>query len=107
MKRDYIRTARAKGLSFGKVRYVHALKNAFGTVMTTLGGALLGCLGGSVIIENLFNIPGVGRLATLALSQRDYTLLQADVLMMTLLFIIINILIDIGYKLLDPRIELN
>lgn len=107
MKRDYIRTARAKGLSDGKVRYVHALKNAFGTVMTTLGGALLGCLGGSVIIENLFNIPGVGRLATTALSQRDYTLLQADVLMMTLLFIVINILIDIGYKLLDPRVELN
>lgn len=107
MKRDYIRTARAKGLSASKVRYVHALKNAFGTVMTTLGGALLGCLGGSVIIENLFNIPGVGRLATLALTQRDYTLLQADVLMMTLLFIVINILIDIGYKLLDPRVELN
>lgn len=107
LNRDYIRTARAKGLSETSVRYKHALKNAFPTVLTILSSALLGCLGGSVIIENVFNIQGVGRLVKESLSRQDYPLTQAIVLLMTAFFIVINILLDIGYKLLDPRVEFD
>lgn len=107
MKRDYIRTAKAKGLSMNAVRYKHALKNAFGTVLTTLTGALLGSLGGSVVVETVFNLHGLGSLLSSAVSQQDYPLLQADILVLTLMFIVLNILLDIGYKLLDPRVELN
>lgn len=107
LKRDYIRTARAKGLSLGKVRYVHALKNSFATVLTILSGTLLSTLGGSIIVESCFSIHGIGELMSKALNQRDYPLAQACLLIMTVLFIVINILLDIGYKLLDPRVELN
>ena len=107
LKRDYIRTARAKGLSLGKVRYVHALKNSFATVLTILSGTLLSTLGGSIIVETCFSIHGIGELMSKGLNQRDYPLAQACLLVMTLLFIVINILLDIGYKLLDPRVELN
>jgi len=107
MKRDYIRTARAKGLSEKSVRYKHGLKNAFGTVLTTLSGALLGCLGGSVVVEGIFNFNGIGALASQALSRQDYPLAQADVIMIALMFIILNIFLDIGYKLLDPRITFD
>lgn len=107
LKRDYIRTARAKGLSLGKVRYTHALKNSFATVLTILSGTLLSTLGGSIIVETCFSIHGIGELMNKGLSQRDYPLAQACLLIMTLLFIVINILLDIGYKLLDPRVELN
>jgi len=107
LKRDYIRTARAKGLTLGKVRYVHALKNSFATVLTILSGTLLSTLGGSIIVETCFSIHGIGELMNKGLSQRDYPLAQACLLIMTLLFIVINILLDIGYKLLDPRVELN
>lgn len=107
LKRDYIRTARAKGLTLGKVRYVHALKNSFATVLTILSGTLLSTLGGSIIVESCFSIHGIGELMNKGLSQRDYPLAQACLLIMTLLFVVINILLDIGYKLLDPRVELN
>lgn len=107
LKRDYIRTARAKGLSLSKVRYTHALKNSFATVLTILSGTLLSTLGGSIIVETCFSIHGIGELMNKGLSQRDYPLAQACLLIMTLLFIVINILLDIGYKLLDPRVELN
>ena len=107
LQRDYIRTARAKGLTLGKVRYVHALKNSLGTVLTVLSSALLGTLGGSIIVETCFSIHGVGEMLNKGLSQRDYPLAQAALLVMTLLFIVINILLDIGYKLIDPRVELN
>ena len=107
LSRDYIRTARAKGLSLRNVYYKHALKNAFGTILTIISGSTLNCLGGSVVVETVFNINGIGALFSTALSRQDYPLVQADVVVMTVLFIFINILVDIGYKLLDPRVELN
>lgn len=105
--RDYIRTARAKGLSLRSVYYKHALKNAFGTILTIISGSTLNCLGGSVVVETVFNINGIGALFSTALSRQDYPLIQAIVVVMTVLFILVNILVDIGYKLLDPRVELN
>ena len=107
LSRDYIRTARAKGLSLQNVYYKHALKNAFGTILTIISGSTLNCLGGSVVVETVFNINGIGALFSTALSRQDYPLVQADVVVMTVLFIFVNILVDIGYKLLDPRVELN
>lgn len=107
LKRDYIRTAQAKGLTLGRVRYVHALKNSLGTVITILSGALVGTLGGSIIVETCFSIHGIGEMVNKGLSQRDYPLAQAALLVMTMLLIVVNILLDIGYKLLDPRVELN
>lgn len=107
LDRDYIRTARAKGLSEFKVRYVHALKNAFSTVLTIVSFSILGCLGGAIVVETVFNINGIGALVSTSLSRRDYPLVQADVILMTALFIVANIIVDICYKLLDPRVELS
>lgn len=107
MKRDYIRTARAKGLSIGRVRYVHALKNSLGTVLTVVSSALVGTLGGSVVVETCFSIHGIGEMVNLGLSQRDYNLAQTALVILTLLLTVANILLDIGYKLLDPRVDLD
>ena len=77
------------------------------SILTIISGSTLNCLGGSVVVETVFNINGIGALFSTALSRQDYPLVQADVVVMTVLFIFINILVDIGYKLLDPRVELN
>lgn len=107
MSKDYVRTGRAKGLSENKVYYIHALKNACAPVVTNVGLSITGMLGGSTITETVFNIPGMGKLAYDSLTRRDYTQEQAIILFVAILFIFTNILLDIVYKLLDPRIELD
>ena len=107
MNNDYIRTARAKGLIETKVYYKHALKNALAPVITQIGFSIAGMLGGATVTETVFNIPGMGKLAYDSLMRRDYTQEQAIILFVAILFIFTNILLDIVYKMLDPRIEFD
>ena len=107
MNNDYIRTARAKGLVEGKVYYKHALKNALAPVITQIGFSVAGMLGGATVTETVFNITGMGKLAYDSLMRRDYTQEQAIILFVAIIFIFTNILLDIIYKLLDPRIEFD
>ncbi|MBR6575190.1 MAG: ABC transporter permease [Clostridia bacterium] len=104
---DYIRTARAKGLMENKVYYKHALKNALAPVVTNIGFSIAGMLGGATIAETVFNIPGMGKLTYDSLMRRDYTQQQANLLFTTILLLATNILLDIVYKMLDPRIEFD
>ncbi len=102
---DYIKTARAKGLAENKVYYKHALKNAMAPVVTNIGVQVASLLGGATIIENVFNIPGMGKLAYDSLMRRDYNQEQAIILFVAMVFIIMNILLDIIYNVLDPRVR--
>ena len=104
---NYIRTAHAKGLSERVVFYKHALKNALSPVVTTIGFSMASMLGGTVVTEMVFNIPGMGTLAYDSLIRRDYPQEQAIILFMTIVFVAVNIIMDIIYKWLDPRIELD
>lgn len=102
---DYIRTARAKGLSRSKVYYKHALKNTLSIVATTIAGSIAAMIGGAVVTEKVFTIRGMGTLAVDSLSRRDYNQEQAIVLFMAFIFLAVDLLMDIMYKALDPRIE--
>jgi len=102
---DYIRTARSKGLSQGVVVYKHAFRNAIIPVITIAGLQAGDLLAGSIIIENVFHLPGVGRLVFEAIGQRDLPVVQGVVLFIAVLIVIINFLTDITYGYLDPRIR--
>lgn len=102
---DYVRTARAKGLPRRAVVYRHALKNAMIPVTTVIGIALGALLSGTVVIETVFSIPGVGRLLVSALQARDYPVIQGGLLLSALIFVFVNLLIDILYTVFDPRIR--
>ena len=104
---DYIRTARAKGLSERLVRYQHALKNAMAPVITHIGTNMASLLGGACVIETVFSINGMGKLAYDSLLRRDYTQVQAIILVVALVYIVINLVVDILYKVFDPRVELS
>ena len=104
---DYIRTARAKGLPERLVRYQHALKNAMAPVITHVGTNMASLLGGACVIETVFGINGMGKLAYDSLMRRDYTQVQAIILVVALVYIVINLVVDILYKVFDPRVELN
>jgi peptide/nickel transport system permease protein len=98
--------ARAKGTPERRVLWVHALKNASAPILTLAGLDLAGKLGGVAITETIFAWPGIGRLAVMATYQRDYPVIQAAVLFAGLMFIAINLLVDLAYGLLDPRVRL-
>jgi peptide/nickel transport system permease protein len=104
---DYVRTARAKGLGSRRVAYEHVLRNALIPVVTVLGLQFAGLLGGTVVIESVFSWPGVGTLMLDAITSRDYAVVQAGLLFMVLLFIAVNLLVDVSYALIDPRIRLG
>src|SRR6185437_12996379 len=105
LSEDYVRTARAKGLADGSVIQRHALKNALIPVVTVLGLQFGGLIGGAVITEYVFALPGVGRLVVDAVFARDYPLVQGVVLLIAVGFIASNLLADIAYVWLDPRIR--
>lgn len=107
LSRDYIRTARAKGLSELRVLYVHALRNSVIPLITLIGLSLPGLFSGALIIEMIFNYPGMGLLFWTAAQQRDYPVLMAIVVMVGVLTIVGNLLADILYALVDPRIRLS
>jgi peptide/nickel transport system permease protein len=102
---DYIRTAWAKGLSEKVVVIRHTIKNGVIPVVTLAGMGIRMILGGQVLVEVVFNIPGMGRLATTALFNKDYAIVQGVVLVMTLIIVLSNLLVDISYGWLDPRIR--
>jgi peptide/nickel transport system permease protein len=105
LKTDYVRTARAKGLAPGAVLYKHALRNTL-IPLTTLAGLQLGhLLGGAVVTETIFAWPGVGRLMVNAIHARDFPVVQAALLMVVILFVAVNLAVDVLYGLIDPRIR--
>jgi peptide/nickel transport system permease protein len=105
MNADYIRTARAKGLRERVVIIRHALRNGLLSVTTVFGLEFGSLLGGAVITESVFNWPGIGTLLLNAIQQRDYAMVQGTVLFISMIFIIVNLLVDLSYGLLDPRIR--
>lgn len=107
MRQDYIRTARAKGLSEGAVIYRHALRNALMPVITILGLSLPGIIGGSVIMEQVFGIPGMGQLMFQSVMSRDYNLAMGILAPAAFLTMLGNFLADIGYAFADPRVRLR
>lgn len=104
---DYVRTARSKGLSNSAVLGRHALRNAMLPVSTILGMRLAGMLGGAVIVETIFSWPGIGKLVVDAIFDRDYPIIQGFVLFMGTVTLLINLVVDIGYGIIDPRIRPN
>lgn len=105
LNREYVTTARAKGVAERQVIVRHALKNAMIPVVTVVGIQVGRLLGGAIIIEQVFNLPGIGRLAIDAIQQRDYTMIQGVVLFTTLAFVLINLAVDLLYAFIDPRIR--
>jgi len=104
---DYIKLARLKGLPETTVVWKHALRNSLIPMLTFMGTFLATMITGAVVVETVFSWPGIGRLAFEAILNRDFPLIQAVVLMMTTLFIVINLLVDVSYAIVDPRIRLS
>lgn len=102
---DYIRTAVAKGLTLKDVHYKHALKNAMIPTVTVVGMQFGMLLGGAVLIETIFSLPGLGKLLVDSILARDYQVVQGCVLWICLIFLGVNVLVDLIYLLLDPRIR--
>ena len=105
IKQDYIRTARSKGVKESVIIMKHALKNAMIPIVTLVGTELGNMLTGSMLIEKVFSIPGIGKLAVDAMSNRDLPLLQGTVVYIALVFVIVNLVVDLSYALIDPRIR--
>ncbi len=104
---DYIRTARAKGLSFNSVIFKHAFRNSLLPLVTVIGLSLGSLLGGAVLTETIFGLSGVGRTLFEAITARDYGIVQAFTVVIAVFFVALNLLVDISYAYLDPRIRLN
>lgn len=105
LNEDFIRTARAKGLGESRVLILHALKNASVPIVTTIGTGLALLIGGVVVTESVFAVPGIGRLTIDAVLQRDYPVIQGVILVVAGVYVLVNLLIDLTYSLLDPRIR--
>jgi peptide/nickel transport system permease protein len=105
LQQDYIRTAEAKGLSRRAVTYVHAFRNALVPVVTVIGITMAILIGGAVVTEIVFNIPGLGRLVISAILRRDYPVVQGVVLVIAAAYVLINVAVDVLYAFIDPRIR--
>ncbi|MBP2563175.1 peptide/nickel transport system permease protein [Neorhizobium galegae] len=107
MRLDYITHARAKGLTEGAVLWRHAFKNSFGPTWTLIGLVLGNLLGGVAVVETVFTIPGIGRLLVDAIFGRDYPVIQGCMLMVALVYVVVNLLVDLCYPLFDPRVTIE
>jgi peptide/nickel transport system permease protein len=105
LSQDYIRTARAKGLGQHAVLFIHALKNAAVPIVTVIGIGIALLIGGAVVTESVFVIPGLGRLTIDAILRRDYPVIQGVVLLFSFVYVLVNLAVDLVYTLLDPRIR--
>lgn len=102
---NYIRTARAKGLSAPRILFLHALKSVGVPVITVIGIGLATLVGGVVVTESVFNIPGIGRLTVDAITRRDYPVIQGVILFFSFSLVLINLIVDLSYALIDPRVK--
>jgi peptide/nickel transport system permease protein len=107
IRMDYIRTAKAKGLSQRVVVFKHALRNAVLPVITYLGLQFGALLGGAVVTESIFAWPGMGRYLLTGIQDRDYPVIQSSILVFSFMFVMLNLLVDLSYALVDPRISYN
>jgi peptide/nickel transport system permease protein len=105
LQQDYVRTARAKGLGQREVLFIHALKNAAVPIVTVIGIGVALLIGGAVVTESVFAIPGLGRLTVDAILRRDYPVIQGIVLMFSFLYTLVNLMVDVTYTIIDPRIR--
>lgn len=105
LQQDYIRTARAKGLDQRSILFVHALKNAAVPIVTVIGIGVALLIGGAVVTESVFAIPGLGRLTIDAILRRDYPVIQGIVLLFSFVYVLVNLMVDVAYTLVDPRIR--
>ena len=105
MRQDYIRTAKAKGLKYSAIIIKHALKNAALPLITVIGTQTGYMLSGSVVIENIFSCPGLGRYSTTAILSNDYPVIQASILLFAVMFLVVNLIVDLTYSAIDPRIK--
>jgi len=105
LKADYVRTARSKGLRERDVIGVHVLRNALLPFVTVVGLMMANFIGGTVVTEAVFTYPGLGRLLIQAIGTRDYPLIQGCILFILVVFVVINVLVDVLYAYIDPRIE--
>ena len=104
---DYIRTARAKGLRNNKVIFKHALKNSMGPVITYAGPMMAYILTGSMVVENIFSVPGLGRLFVNSMLRTDYMMIMGVTIFLALIMVLMNFIADVLYKVMDPRINLS
>jgi len=104
---DYVRTARAKGLAESTVLFRHAFRNALIPILTILGLQFGTLLAGTIVTESIFSWPGVGRLAVQAIQARDYPLLQGCILLIAVSYVFVNLMTDLVYALVDPRVRLE
>ncbi len=104
LRQDYIRTAYSKGVKQKRVLFHHAFRNAMIPVITVIGGSVAALVGGNVILESIFNIPGIGNSLVTALGQRDFPMVQGCVLVISVFVMAVNLIIDITYKWIDPRV---
>lgn len=104
---EYIKTARAKGVSEGKILWKHALRNAMIPIITVCGQSFAVLFGGAVVIEMIFNISGIGTLVYDSISNRDYSIIQGAVLVIALVYVVINLFVDILYGIEDPRVRVT
>ncbi|HKG25493.1 MAG TPA: ABC transporter permease, partial [Thermomicrobiales bacterium] len=107
LRQDYVRTARGKGLPEQLVRTTHVLRNAMLPIVTVIGPAIAFLVTGAFVVESLFSIPGVGFLSVQAVQQRDYPVIQGTVVVLTLAVVLMNLVTDIAYSVLDPRVRLD
>lgn len=107
LRQDYIRTAWSKGVDEKKILFKHAFRNAMIPVVTMIGGNVAMLMGGNVVMEQIFNIPGLGTLMITGLNGRDYPIVQGCVLILAIFVMLINLLVDIAYKWIDPRVTLE
>jgi len=105
IRSDYVRTARAKGQTENKVIIHHALRNALIPIMAAVGNTLGGQLGGALVIETIFGMPGIGKYITDAISQRNFPAVQGGVILLALVFTLVNLLVDVCYTFVDPRLK--
>jgi len=105
-REDFVRTAKSKGVPERKIVYKHILKNALGPIVTLFGLQISSILAGTIVIENVFSIPGIGRLLLLAVQRRDLPVVQGVVLWIATMTVLINIVTDFVHMLLDPRVSL-
>jgi oligopeptide transport system permease protein len=104
---DYIRTARAKGVSRGRIIFGHAMKNSLIPVITYVGPMLAYIVTGSMVVEQIFAVPGIGRQFVQSITNRDYTMIMGTTIFLASLIVIMNLVSDLLYKVVDPRIEFD